>query len=251
VDATDNSSPIGELRLRQTKTTGSTAEEDHTGAIWALVETMCRRSRFGNVALTVAAAVWATAIGLGTHTVLRYENTSGTVGVPPLVWPSRTKILRRHDRYTLVMFAHPDCPCTRASLGEVESLMTELQGKLDVFVQFRKPGVSLTEVRASDLWKTAVAMPGVSARLDRDGAEALEFGAAVSGQTMLYDKDGKLIFSGGITASRGHVGDNPGARAILRGLGGADALSHAPVFGCSLRDPSTDEITSDSSWRKR
>jgi hypothetical protein len=212
---------------------------------------MSKRISFRRVLSVAVLAVWATAIGLGMYALVRYENASGVAGTPPSKWPTKTKIVRRNDRFTLLMFMHPDCPCSRASLAELEELMAQLQGRLDVLIQFRKPGMSLREAQASGLWRDALAIPNVSVLFDRDGSEVREFGATVSGQTMLYDKDGKLIFSGGITASRGHVGDNPGASAVLRGVGGADGLSHAPVFGCSLRDPSTDEISRDSSWRKR
>ena len=183
--------------------------------------------------------------------MLSYENQPGASGTPPPDWPSKTRLARRHDRYTLVMFAHPDCPCTRASLAQIESLMPRLQGRLDVFIQFRKPGISLRDAQASDLWKTAAAIPGVSVLLDPDGGEVREFGAEVSGQTVLYSPNGKLIFTGGITASRGHIGDSPGLTAVLLGVNGAEGLVKALVFGCSLRDPGSAEITKDSSWSRR
>jgi hypothetical protein len=46
------------------------------------------------------------------------------------------------------------------------------------------------------------------------GHEACLFGAATWGQTMVYGRDGRLLFSGGITAARGHYGDNAGTQAI-------------------------------------
>ncbi len=50
---------------------------------------------------------------------------------------------------------------------------------------------------------------------DDDGAEAKRFGAETSGQTLLYDERGTLAFSGGITGSRGHAGDNAGRASLL------------------------------------
>ena len=41
-------------------------------------------------------------------------------------------------------------------------------------------------------------------------ARRQRFGAETSGQTLLYDRDGRLLFSGGTTGSRGHDGDNAG-----------------------------------------
>ncbi len=200
------------------------------------------------VLAVIACLTWASLIGLGTRTLVRYENTSGGPATPPAEWPVNTQIPRHHNKFTLVMFAHPDCPCTRATLSELEILMTQLQGRLDAVIRFRKPGISLKEAEASDLWKLASAIPGVSVGFDGDGSEVREFGAAVSGQTMLYDAEGKLKFSGGITAARGHVGQNPGVDAVIRRVNGQEAPLQAAVFGCSLRDPDADQLAQGSQW---
>jgi hypothetical protein len=78
---------------------------------------------------------------------------------------------------------------------------------------------------------------------DLEGRESRRFGAATSGQTLLYAADGRLLFNGGITESRGHSGDNAGRSAILSlvlGLTSAPTgqpLS-TPVYGCPLFDES-------------
>jgi hypothetical protein len=52
---------------------------------------------------------------------------------------------------------------------------------------------------------------------------------------ILYDAAGRLRFSGGITAARGHAGDNLGRSAIVELLEGDSPTATAtPVFGCSL-----------------
>jgi hypothetical protein len=45
--------------------------------------------------------------------------------------------------------------------------------------------------------------PAQRARADAEGVEMHRFGALTSGQTLVYDAAGRLLFSGGITASRG------------------------------------------------
>jgi hypothetical protein len=70
---------------------------------------------------------------------------------------------------------------------------------------------------------------------DPDGAETRRFGAATSGETLLYSPAGKLLFRGGITASRGHSGDNYGRDAIVALVNKPSRrFSNTPVFGCSL-----------------
>jgi hypothetical protein len=71
---------------------------------------------------------------------------------------------------------------------------------------------------------------------DEDATQAAVFGVAVSGQTLLYDAAGRLIFSGGITDARGHSGDNAGRGALVSLLNGrASTVTRTPVFGCLLR----------------
>ena len=81
----------------------------------------------------------------------------------------------------------------------------------------------------------AALIPGVRPVEDLDGREALRFGAVTSGQTLLYDVSGRLLFNGGITAARGHAGTNDGRDAVLSLLANGSSLRHTTrVFGCSL-----------------
>jgi len=69
----------------------------------------------------------------------------------------------------------------------------------------------------------------------RRWAEAKRFGAETSGQTLLYDERGTLAFSGGITGSRGHAGDNAGRASLLALINRSDADRRgSSVFGCPL-----------------
>jgi hypothetical protein len=87
----------------------------------------------------------------------------------------------------------------------------------------------------TDLWRTAASIPGVTLVRDDDGREARRFGTATSGQTLLYDGDGALRFSGGITGSRAHAGDNAGRQSLVALLSGEQPDRVATnVFGCPL-----------------
>lgn len=133
------------------------------------------------------------------------------------------------------MFAHPHCPCTRASIGELNRLLTRCQGPVAVHVLFIQPKDVVLEWTETALRKSAEAIPGVEVKLDPNGEEARHFGAESSGFLVLYGVDGELLFSGGITAARGHAGDNAGENVIVALLNGqATELKHTAVFGCSL-----------------
>jgi len=60
-------------------------------------------------------------------------------------------------------------------------------------------------------------------------------GAETSGYVLLYDRSGQLRFRGGITAGRGHAGDNAGEDAVVALVTGRPASrQQTPVYGCSL-----------------
>jgi hypothetical protein len=71
--------------------------------------------------------------------------------------------------------------------------------------------------------------------VDKDGKNAVAFGASTSGDVRVYDTSGALRFSGGITDGRGHEGDNTGLDSVLDLVRvGKSPVSATPVYGCSL-----------------
>lgn len=185
--------------------------------------------------LIASSTVWLLLIGLGIGFLWNYESTPGLAAAAPARWPADSRISRATDRATLIMLAHPHCPCTRASIGELARLMTEAQGRVTAYVLFVKPQGFTTDWEKTDLWTSAAAIPGVQVVADDGGTEASRFHAATSGQTMLYDSQGQLLFSGGITSARGHAGDNAGRAAIVSLLTSNEAAQQkTPVFGCPL-----------------
>jgi hypothetical protein len=195
-----------------------------------------RRSRWSGV--VIAIALWAILVTVGMVLLARYSLGPGRAADAPVVWPASSHLPRDAGRPLLVMVAHPRCSCTRASLSELAILMAHCAGRVSAVVLFVRPPNTTAAWNDTDLRRTAEAIPGVRVLVDSVGSEASRFGAATSGQVFLYDAQGHLQFSGGITAGRGHEGDNPG-RTILQAqiLGGATGRSTTPVFGCGLFGP--------------
>jgi hypothetical protein len=181
-------------------------------------------------------AVWVLAVGAGFAVLSRYSSEAGESGAVPASWPSASRISPQHDRATLVMFAHPQCPCTQASVSELARLMARFDGRLAGYVVFAKPADVAEDWENTSLRRRAAAIAGVSVVSDEGGIEAARFRAFTSGATVLYGPDGRLLFNGGITAARGHEGDSFGMRRIssLLTTGKADR-SDAPVFGCVIQ----------------
>src|ERR1051325_11396625 len=137
---------------------------------------------------------WLSAVGFGLHRLWRYENEPGSAVKAPGRWPASSQIKPDHSHATLVMFAHPQCPCTRASVGELALLMARCQGRVTAYVLFYKPKDFPADWEKTDLWDSAAAIPGVSALQDEDGVEAGRFHAATSGHVLLYGPGGDLLF---------------------------------------------------------
>lgn len=195
------------------------------------------RFNTGRFVLITSCATWVLMICVGITVLWGYENAPGQAAAPPARWPLDSGIHLATDRATLIMVAHPHCPCSRASIGELARLMAQAQDRVTAYAVFVKPSGSSDDWEKTDLWQSAASIPGVNVVVD-DGAEAQLFNAVTSGQTVLYDAEGHLLFSGGITASRGHSGDNDGRSSIVSLLNtGVAGREETSVFGCPLFGP--------------
>lgn len=187
------------------------------------------------IALVLIVASWLTTIGLASFFWMKYEFSPETKASIQTNWPKSTCVDPAADRMTLLLFAHPQCPCTRASLEELKFLLQKHASSLKSYVLFFEPSSVNDSWRNSKLWKQASSIAELTILPDKDGKEATKFGAATSGQTLLFSSDGRLLYSGGITMSRGQVGDNPGLKSLVSAIDGASVGSRKNlVFGCSL-----------------
>jgi hypothetical protein len=188
------------------------------------------------LATSVVGIGWLATVAYGLSVFLNYDNKPGNVGTTPQSWPG-ANFERATDRPTLVMVAHPRCPCTRASVGELAQIMARVQGKVVAYVLFVQPSNSGADWEETDLRRSAEKIPSVTVLSDIDGVEASRFGAETSGHTFLFGADGRLLFSGGITKSRGHAGGNAGESAIVSLVNNHPADRNSTfVFGCALVD---------------
>lgn len=186
-------------------------------------------------AIVVLVVLWMAAVGVGGTLLWKYAATAGVAATPPERWPAQSMITREPGTATLVMLAHPRCPCTRASIAELAVLMARIGQRGRAHVLFVRPRAADAGWDKTALWQAAAAIPGVTVHADPGGAQAALFRAATSGQVTAYDASGTLIFSGGITGARGHEGDNVGLLRALARLSGRRAdQKESKVFGCAL-----------------
>ena len=176
----------------------------------------------------------ATGAALGFWKATAYDLTPGLPASPTTQWPTTADLPRNPNTATLVVTVHPSCPCSRATLQELSVLMTHHRDRLTAYVLFERPAGFITPWEQTSLWNNAL-ITGVTRVPDESHLGVQTFGARTSGQVLLYDAAGHLRFSGGITSSRGHMGDNLGLRAIMAFLeSGAIPVPETPVYGCAL-----------------
>ncbi len=185
----------------------------------------------------LAVILWAAAVGAGMAVLIRYELTPRPPADAKDRWPPFSRLRRDSLNPTLVMAVHPRCPCTRATIGELARIVRRCQGKLAVTIMFYKPDGAGHGWEKTGLRSDVAAIPGVSIREDTNGDEAARFHASTSGEVLLFDPSGRLLFDGGITSARGRAGDNEGSDAVAALASAGEARrTRTPVFGCSLLD---------------
>jgi hypothetical protein len=182
-------------------------------------------------------ATWVIATAGGLSAMLVWQNTPAPGSVAATAWPTNFPLRLDANAANLVMVVHPKCPCSRASFSELVKVMTRAVAPMRVAVLFYKPAEEPETWVEGSLYSAAKTIPGLQVLSDPDGKWAAQLGAIASGHVFLFSKQGSLLFNGGITAGRGHEGENPGSEAILALLsGGAPGFPSTRTFGCAVTD---------------
>ncbi len=175
--------------------------------------------------------VWLFLILACLGSLFLYQGQAGKGAEAPPRWPG---LLSPGENFTLILFVHPGCPCTRASLRDLERFTAGEWEGLRTYAVFTTPAGVEPGFHKTDLWRLANRIPRVTALLDQGGQLSQEFGCFTSGQVLLYDREGELKFAGGITASRGHEGPSIGLEAITMHLQNRVGVNHVEVYGCPI-----------------
>lgn len=168
--------------------------------------------------------------------LIRYESTAAPAGP---VGGAANPLFKNSDQATLVVGLHPHCPCSKATVAELNKVLGHAPKKAQLVVYAFKPKDEADSWVDSSTVSTLKKL-GARVEIDADGAMARRLGLSASGQMQLFSAQGELLYNGGITAGRGHEGDNAGAQALIDLLqkGGLDRKS-APVFGCPIFESSS------------
>lgn len=183
--------------------------------------------------LVFLVGVWAIAVGIGFVWMSDYASRPGKKGE----FPEHIVLKQTPDANNLaqlVVFIHPNCPCSRATLKELGRIEMNAGEKVSIKVFFYKPDGFSDDWTKTDLWYQAKSIPNISVS-NISESELKKFGVMTSGQVLLYDANGDLSFSGGITINRGDEGFSEGRRIIQNILLNNEFNeTQTPVFGCAL-----------------
>lgn len=191
----------------------------------------------------IVATAWLGLVLCGLAALAGYAAIPGEVGQPPQEWPAEDippEITLATDAHTIVVAVHPRCPCTRATISELDRSLTNASGVPAIYALIFEPAPGELEHTDEAFARTRIAkrmgqLPNARLIPDPGSAIAQRFGALTSGHTLVYDSSGSLVFSGGMTPTRAHEGPNTGSSSLVRLLSGESAVAEtAPVYGCPL-----------------
>lgn len=181
-----------------------------------------------------ALAGWAAVIAVGLMVLEAYATSPGARGRSLVDWPQSCVIPIDGEHPTLLIFLHPLCPCSSASIDELNEIVARYGDRVRMHAVVLRT-VTLEKRGAGAIERSLAAVPGMKIWNDNGGALAHRFGVLTSGHVLLYDSAGRLTYSGGITPTRGHRGNDSGKSAISEAILGAQFdRSPTPVFGCPL-----------------
>ena len=189
-------------------------------------------------------AAWLTLVLAGMGMLIDFSSQPGDPGKPTTLWPNSTDLALSADGPTVVIGIHSECPCSNAAIADYERLLAKINSPVLTYLVVTTPSGMPSGTKENRLLERMRLLPGSTVVLDPDGNYTRAFGLATSGQTLLFQTNGALAFSGGITDGRGHEGSTLAAGELRHLIETGDApRAIRPVFGCHLQNQFSPEAT--------
>ena len=97
------------------------------------------KSPLKSIGSLATAGVWLTLTLLALGGLANRDRAAGTAAHPPAAWRPQTALALDPVRPTLVMLLHPQCPCSRASVSELNHLAALCPNSAKMVVLFLRP----------------------------------------------------------------------------------------------------------------
>lgn len=135
----------------------------------------------------------------------------------------------------LLLFYHPQCPCTVATVEGFVQLLGSLDPAVGVTAYAYLPSQFSEDWIESTSTRMLREVPGLEIQRDPNGELAKQHGVMTSGHVVFVNADGQVEFQGGITSARSHFGPALPRQALRQVLSGEEpTASQWPTFGCPL-----------------
>jgi len=124
----------------------------------------------------------------------------------------------KDGKWTILMFAHIYCPCTKASLIEFEKIRRKYNFEpLIIFDYISDDDVNennlINDLQSNRLFAQKLKIKYI---IDDKREIIKKYKITTSGFTVLYDNSYNVIYTGGVTPYRGHIGESDLHRYLLK-----------------------------------
>ena len=200
--------------------------------------------------VTLAIIGWGLAVVACSAAIIWSSRQPGAIGQSPNRLPALSDLSPIPGSTTLIIAVHPHCPCTHATVVNLERVLQSAQASCTTVALLYTPHEQGKTWSDTELVNQLSRLPNTRLVRDDDGRTAAQIGMHTSGQVLFYDAGGALRFAGGITQSRGHEGDCEPLEqltALLAGRRPTDSSSGpavASVFGCPLCNEGASSVCS-------
>lgn len=179
-----------------------------------------------------ATVVWLLFLIAGGAWLYVYETTSQPTERKIKAWPESSGLERKRNLESVVVFLHPRCPCTRATVVSLAELAKTGPAR-EIVCVFWIPEGAGAEWRGTGNVEEARRHSGFQVVFDPGGKERALFGARTSGEVFVFDPKGRLRLQGGITPRRG-MADALYCRETMRRAQEGKGIVCTEAFGCPL-----------------
>ncbi len=187
--------------------------------------------------------IWLSGTASGFFLLGAYHVRPGQPGKPLVRWPEGCPVRLDPDRPTLLIFLHPRCPCSRASVAELASIAASYRGRFAAHaILYRPEGPSEDWDQAEAAATDEASIPGLRRWTDRSGRWATDSGSRRLGRVLADPRPWmerllreaasplRAAIGGGISASK------PWSNASSE----RDVEPRVKlIFGCPILDPAS------------
>ena len=135
----------------------------------------------------------------------------------------------------LIVFMSAQCPVVKGYAERINALAKDYQAKGISIIGMNSNATESLDYVKSNMTERSYSFPML---IDKGNVIADKFGATVTPEVYLFDKDGKLVYRGAIDNDRS--GENVTARPLQEAVdatlaGKAVAKTETKAFGCSIK----------------